>query len=225
MNASSPPDWKQLWLRFPFHIAGIHSDNGSEFINHHLARWCNARQITFTRGRSSHKNDQAHVEQKNWSVVRRHVGYFRYDTRRELDLLNQLWPLASLQVNLFLPQQKLLTKTRTGATVRKTYDTATTPLDRLLTHHPDLVDPHDRQRLTDLLARHRHPRRAAPDRRHPGQPDRTRPPPRPRPAASQDQRRLPQPPQTQPAPSGQNPMSQRLRRRGHLDMSHQDGGL
>lgn len=142
---------EELWLRFPFHIAGIHSDNGSEFINHHLARWCSSRQITFTRGRSSHKNDQAHVEQKNWSVVRRHVGYFRYDSRRELDLLNQLWPLASLQVNLFLPQQKLLSKTRTGATVRKTYDTATTPLDRLLNNHPDLVDDHDRQRLTDLV--------------------------------------------------------------------------
>ena len=142
---------EQLWLRFPFHIAGIHSDNGSEFINHHLARWCATRQITFTRGRSSHKNDQAHVEQKNWSVVRRHVGYFRYDSRRELDLLNQLWPLASLQVNLFLPQQKLLTKTRTGATVRKTYDTATTPLDRLLNDHPDLVEGHDQQRLADLL--------------------------------------------------------------------------
>jgi len=84
--------------------------------------------------------------------VRRHVGYFRYDSRRELDLLNQLWPLASLQVNLFLPQQKLLTKTRTGAIVRKTYDTATTPLDRLLNNHPDLVDDHDRQRLTDLLS-------------------------------------------------------------------------
>ena len=86
---------EQLWLRFPFHIAGIHSDNGSEFINHHLARWCATRKITFTRGRSSHKNDQAHVEQKNWSVVRRNVGYFRYDTPQELDLLNQLWPPTS----------------------------------------------------------------------------------------------------------------------------------
>ena len=142
---------EELWLRFPFHIAGIHSDNGSEFINHHLARWCDTRQITLTRGRASHKNDQAHVEQKNWSVVRRSVGYFRYDTRRELDLLNQLWPLTSLQVNLFLPQQKLLSKTRTGATVRKQHDTATTPTRRLLTQHDDLLDPHDRQRLQTLL--------------------------------------------------------------------------
>jgi hypothetical protein len=141
----------ELRLRFPFHIHGIHSDNGSEFINHHLARWCQTRQITFTRGRASTKNDQAHVEQKNWSVVRRSVGYFRYDTRRELDLLNQLWPLVSLQVNLFLPQQKLIAKTRTGAVVRKKHDTATTPLRRLLDQHGDLVDPHDRRRLETLL--------------------------------------------------------------------------
>lgn len=148
---------EELRLRFPFHIAGIHSDNGSEFINHHLARWCENRTITFSRGRASHKNDQAHVEQKNWSVVRRSVGYFRYDTPRELDLLNQLWPLTSLQVNLFLPQQKLLTKTRTGARVRKTYDTALTPMQRLLAHHRGFLDPHDHRHLetqaadTDLI--------------------------------------------------------------------------
>ena len=142
---------EELWVRFPFHIHGIHSDNGSEFINHHLARWCTTRKITFTRGRASHKNDQAHVEQKNWSVVRRTAGYFRYDTPRELDLLNQLWPLTSLQVNLFLPQHKLIAKTRTGARVRKTYDTATTPMQRLITHHADILDPHDRRRLEGLL--------------------------------------------------------------------------
>jgi len=141
----------ELQLQFPFHIAGIHSDNGSEFINHHLFRWCQARQITFTRGRSSHKNDQAYVEQKNWSVVRRSAGYFRYDTPTELAFLNQLWPLVSLQVNLFLPQQKLLSKTRTGAIVRKTHDTATTPLRRLLDRHGEIVDPHDRADLEHLL--------------------------------------------------------------------------
>jgi transposase InsO family protein len=143
---------QELQLRFPFHIAGIHSDNGSEFINHHLARWCQTRQITFTRGRSSHKNDQAYVEQKNWTVVRRSVGYFRYDTPTELAFLDQLWPLVSRQVNLFLPQQKLISKTRTGAIVRKTHDTATTPLRRLLDRHADIVDPHDRHHLEQLLA-------------------------------------------------------------------------
>lgn len=141
---------EELRLRFPFHIGGIHSDNGSEFINHHLLRWCTARKINFSRGRASHKNDQAHVEQKNWSVVRRNVGYHRYDKPRELNLLNQLWPLVSLQVNLFLPQQKLISKTRHGAKITKRYDTATTPLDRLLNNYPDLLDPHDLTRLETL---------------------------------------------------------------------------
>lgn len=66
----------------------------------------------------SHKNNQAYAEQKNWTVVRRNVGYYRYDTPRELDLLNQLWPLVSIQVNLFLPQQKLISKTRTDRRAR-----------------------------------------------------------------------------------------------------------
>jgi hypothetical protein len=141
---------EELHLRFPFHIAGIHSDNGSEFINHHLLRWCTTHKINYSRGRAAHSNDQAHVEEKNWSVVRRNVGYYRYDKRRELDLLNQLWPLVSLQVNLFLPQQKLTSKTRHGAKVTKRYDRATTPLNRLLNKFEDTIDPHDRARLENL---------------------------------------------------------------------------
>ena len=141
---------EQLRLRFPFHIAGIHSDNGSEFINHHLLRWTTNNQISFSRGRASHSNDQAHIEQKNWSIVRRNVGYYRYDTPRELDLLNQLWPLVSIQTNLFLPQQRLISKTRTGARVQKRHDTAATPMHRVLTHYSDLVDDHDARHLDTL---------------------------------------------------------------------------
>lgn len=141
----------QLQLRFPVHINGIHSDNGSEFLNHHLLAWCQARQITFTRGRASHSNDQAYVEQKNWSVVRRSVGYYRYDKPRELDLLNQLWPLVATQVNLFQPQQKLISKKRHGAKVSKRHDTGKTPMTRILDDHPDLLDPHDQTRLQELL--------------------------------------------------------------------------
>lgn len=81
-------------------------------------------------------------------MVRRSVGYFRYDTKHELELLNQLWPLVSTQVNLFLPQQRLLSKTRTGARVKKTYDIATTPAARIQRDHPDLLDPAD-QKLID----------------------------------------------------------------------------
>lgn len=111
---------QQLQLAFPFAVLGIHSDNGSEFINHHLANWCQAQEITFTRGRPNHSNDQAHIEQKNWSLVRRCVAYHRYDTPTELDLLNQLWVLECEVFNLFNTQQKLKTKTRTGAKVTKT---------------------------------------------------------------------------------------------------------
>lgn len=76
---------------FPFPIRGIDSDNGSEFINHHLLRYCEDRHITFTRARSGNKNDGCWVEQKNWARVRELVGYYRYDTTAELQLLNQIW--------------------------------------------------------------------------------------------------------------------------------------
>lgn len=142
---------QQLVLRFPFAVLGVHSDNGSEFINHHLLKWCTDRQITFTRGRPNHKNDQAHVEQKNWTEVRHAAGYYRYDSPRELELLNQMWPLQSQLRNMFRPQQKLASKTRHGAKVTKTYDTAATPLTRLTRDHPGILDPHDAQALATTL--------------------------------------------------------------------------
>lgn len=111
----------------PFPIIGVDSDNGSEFINHHLLHWCEQRKITFTRSRPGNSNDGCHVEQKNWAVVRTVVGYHRYDTPAELALLNRIWPLQSRLTNYFLPQQKLIEKTRDGAKVTKRYDKPTTP--------------------------------------------------------------------------------------------------
>ena len=140
---------QQLRLRFPFAVLGIHSDNGGEFINHHLAKWCLDNQITFTRGRPSRSNDQAHVEQKNFSIGRRNVGYYRYDNPRELDLLNQLWLAESTIGNLFTANQKLISKTRTGARVSKKHDPGASPLTRLLHDHPGLLDPHDARALTN----------------------------------------------------------------------------
>lgn len=140
---------QQIQLALPFHLAGIHSDNGSEFINHHLLRWCQTRQITFTRGRPNHKNDNAHVEQKNWAFVRRCAGYLRYDTPREQRLLDEMWSLESVLFNLFNAQQKLVSKVRVGAKVTKRYDTARTPADRLMTDH-NLVTDHDRAALDTL---------------------------------------------------------------------------
>lgn len=123
---------KDATAAFPFPILGIDSDNGSEFINWELFRWCEQEKLTFTRSRSGNKNDGAHVEQKNWHVVRQTVGYHRYDTPGELELLNRIWALQRLLTNHFGPQQKLLTKTRTGAKVTKTYDAPATPYQRVL---------------------------------------------------------------------------------------------
>src|SRR6476620_3505467 len=123
---------KDATAAFPFPILGIDSDNGSEFINWELFRWCEQEKLTFTRSRSGNKNDGAHVEQKNWHVVRQTVGYHRYDTPGELEVLNRIWALQRLLTNHFGPQQKLLTKTRTGAKVTKTYDAPATPYQRVL---------------------------------------------------------------------------------------------
>jgi len=117
---------------FPFPIRGIDSDNGSEFINWELFRWCEQNKLTFTRSRSGNKNDGAHVEQKNWHIVRQVVGYHRYDTAGELELLNQIWALQRLLTNHFAPQQKLVSKIRNGAKITKTYDAAKTPFQRVL---------------------------------------------------------------------------------------------
>jgi hypothetical protein len=131
----------------PFPLLGIDSDNGSEFINHHLLHWCEQRQITFTRSRPGNCNDGAHVEQKNWAVVRTVVGYHRYDTTAELVLLNEIWALQSQMTNYFLPQQKLISKVRDGAKVTKKYDKATTPHRRAERH--DTVSVEDKAILAD----------------------------------------------------------------------------
>jgi len=117
----------------PFPLLGSDSDNGSEFINHHLLAWCQERKLTFTRSRPGNSNDGAHVEQKTWAVVRTVVGYHRYDTPTELGKLNEIWELDRVFTNYLLPQQKLVFKQRNGAKVTKRYDTATTPHQRAIT--------------------------------------------------------------------------------------------
>ncbi len=120
--------------QFPFPILGIDSDNGSEFINAHLFEYCLAHKITFTRSRAGNKNDGAHVEQKNWTHVRQQVGYLRFDTERELTLLNEIWAFDALFTNYLLAQQKLIEKHRHGAKVTKRYDRAQTPHQRASAH-------------------------------------------------------------------------------------------
>lgn len=119
---------------FPFPIIGIDSDNGSEFINEHLLTYCTEQKITFTRSRPGNSNDGAHVEQKNWTRVRELVGYLRYDTPAELELLNEIWELDRTFTNYLLPQQKLIFKQRRGAKVTKKHDRAATPHQRAILH-------------------------------------------------------------------------------------------
>lgn len=123
---------QELRKRLPFTVLGLDSDNGSEFINHHLVAYCAEQKITFTRSRPYRKNDNCYVEQKNWSVVRRAVGYARYDTTQHCQLLNDLYRLLRDYNNFFMPSMKLVEKVRDGAKVRKRYDKPQTPFQRVL---------------------------------------------------------------------------------------------
>ena len=126
---------KQIRERLPFALLGIDSDNGSEFINDQLYRYCLKEEITFTRARAYRKNDNCYVEQKNWSVVRRTLGYLRHDTQGELEIINHLYSHLRLYTNYFQPVMKLIEKTRVGSRVRKKYDKPQTPYQRVLENH------------------------------------------------------------------------------------------
>jgi hypothetical protein len=117
---------------FPFPILGLDTDNGTEFINFELFRYCRAQEITFTRCRPYKKNDQCHVEQKNGSIVRRMVGYDRFEGNAACRQLAALYGVLRLYTNFFQPSMKLLSKKRTGAKVIKKYDKAQTPYQRVL---------------------------------------------------------------------------------------------
>lgn len=121
---------ERLRARLPFPLLGIDSDNGSEFLNEPLVKWCRREEITFTRCRAYHKNDQAHVEQKNWSVVRGLIGYDRYESIAALTQMRRVYELVRLEVNAYLPVMKLIGKEREGAKVRKRYDVPRTPYRR-----------------------------------------------------------------------------------------------
>lgn len=123
---------KKVRQRLPFPLLGIDSDSGSEFINDQLYRYCLKEEITFTRGRAGRKNDSAYVEQKNWSVVRRAVGYGRYDSPEQGHLLNSLYAHLRFYVNFFLPVMKLKEKVHFGSKVQRVYDDPQTPYARLL---------------------------------------------------------------------------------------------
>ena len=127
----------------PFALRGIDSDNGSEFINFHLYEYCRLNQIDFTRSRPYKKDDNAHIEQKNWTHVRQILGYLRYDTLVVIDAINQLYSheLRIFQ-NYFQPSVKLIKKIRIGSKLKKIYDTPSTPFQRLVASgkgHPQAI--------------------------------------------------------------------------------------
>jgi hypothetical protein len=119
-------------IRLPYPLRGVDSDNGAEFINHDLQRHCEQEQITFTRCRPYKKNDQAYVEQKNWTAVRQVVGYDRYEGQAACAALSALYQPLRLYLNFFQPVMVLVEKQRDGAKVTKRYDTAKTPYQRVL---------------------------------------------------------------------------------------------
>jgi hypothetical protein len=136
--------------RLPYRLLGVDSDNGSEFINNDLKRHCDKEGITFTRCRPYKKNDQAYVEQKNWTAVRQVIGYDRYEGQVAWAALNALYIPLRLYLNFFQPVMVLVEKQRNGAKVKKRYDTAKTPYQRVL-DAPEVADE-AKERLRQLYS-------------------------------------------------------------------------
>ncbi len=137
---------KKIIDSFPFPIKGIDSDNGSEFINWHLVKFCNEHNIQFTRSRPYKKDDNAHIEQKNWTHVRKIFGYVRYDSEQSSQSMNDLYSneLHWFQ-NFFQPSVKLVKKIRIGSKLKRVYDSPKTPFQRLCA-----CKEVDRKKLTQL---------------------------------------------------------------------------
>jgi hypothetical protein len=129
----------------PFSLLGLDTDNGSEFINYGLLNFCKTQKITFTRSRAYKKNDQAHVEEKNGSIIRKLIGYDRYEGLDAYNALSQFYGILRLYVNFFQPSLKLISKTRNGARVTKKYDKAKTPYQRLM--HSSHVSKETKEKL------------------------------------------------------------------------------
>ncbi|MFQ5662161.1 MAG: hypothetical protein ACE5F2_02840 [Candidatus Paceibacteria bacterium] len=122
-----------------------HPDCGSEFLNNMVIIWINEVDMKFTRSRSYHKNDNAYVEQKNGHIIRKTVGYRRYDSKEVIETMNEYYDTLALHRNHFVPQQKLVSKERNGAKYRKKHDKAKTPYMRVL------ADPTVSKRIKDNL--------------------------------------------------------------------------
>lgn len=125
---------KDVETKLPFAILGFDTDNGSEFLNWHLMAYLNkrSRPVGWTRSREYRKNDNAHVEQKNWTHVRQLLGYDRIEIPEAVALINDLYASWNELQNFFLPSMKLDRKKREGSKIIRSYKTTQTPLQRLL---------------------------------------------------------------------------------------------
>ncbi len=123
---------KDIRTCLPYPLKGLDGDNGSEIKNYSMLNYCNENNIQFTRSRSYHKNDNCFIEQKNFSVVRHLVGYYRYEGEQCVKLLNELYKPYCLLVNYFYPSLRIISKERVEAKVYKKYDKAKTPFTRTI---------------------------------------------------------------------------------------------
>jgi len=143
---------KDIENSMPFKILGFDADNGGEFINYHLYRYFVNRKIPiqFTRSREYNKNDNAHVEQKNWSIVRQWIGYARFDKPILVTLLNDLYKNEwRLYHNFFHPSVKIISKERVGSKTIKHYDKPKTPYQRIM--ESDQIPDHTKKQLTKIF--------------------------------------------------------------------------
>lgn len=134
--------------RLPFPLRGLDPDTGSEFINWHLKEWCDEKRIELTRSRPNHKNDNAHIEQRNFTSVRKLLGYARIDTPEAVELMNELYAGPwRLYVNFFQPVMQCQKKERIGSRYVRKYDVSKTPYERVL------ADPRISRAVKDDLRR------------------------------------------------------------------------
>jgi hypothetical protein len=116
----------------PFRLRELHAGNDSALVNHLLLEWCREQRIQLSRSRPYRKNDNAWVEQKNWTHVRKVVGYRRFDHTSELHLLNEIYGVLRLYKNFFLPTIKLVSKSRVAGRIKREYDRPRTPYQRMM---------------------------------------------------------------------------------------------
>ncbi|KKU46068.1 MAG: hypothetical protein UX62_C0020G0009 [Microgenomates group bacterium GW2011_GWA2_46_7] len=118
----------------PFPWLGAHPDTGSEFINRFVVEWCQHEHIALTRSRPYHKNDNAHIEERNGHIIRKFVGYQRLDVKEAVSALNALYAVLALYLNHFIASRKCIKKERVGSQFVRRYDTAQTPYQRVMSH-------------------------------------------------------------------------------------------